>query len=54
MVSCMINLVIHPAEPTDLPSILERFLRYAGSAILIGLDGDELVASCTVIVIPYT
>ena len=71
---CMINLVIRPAEQTDIHSLLdlyryldakdtrcpsneavgvfERFLRYAGSAILIGLVGDKLVASCTVVVIP--
>jgi GNAT superfamily N-acetyltransferase len=32
--------------------VFERFLRYDGSAILIGLVGDALVSSCTVVVIP--
>ena len=32
--------------------ILDRFLRYEGSAILIGVVGSELATSCTVAVIP--
>ena len=32
--------------------ILEEFERYTGSAIYIGLLGDLLVASCTLIVVP--
>lgn len=32
--------------------IFERFLRYAGSVILIGCVDDKLVASCTVVVVP--
>lgn len=32
--------------------IFERFSAYPGSAILIGLVGAEMVASCTVVVIP--
>jgi len=33
-------------------AVFERFLRYPGSAILLGLVGREVVASCTVVVIP--
>lgn len=33
-------------------TILERFLSYAGSAILVGHIGADVVASCTVVVIP--
>jgi len=36
----------------DADSIFEQFLRYAGSAILIGLVDDVLVASCAVVVVP--
>jgi GNAT superfamily N-acetyltransferase len=45
------------AEDVRCPSdeaiaILERFLLYPGSAILIGCIRGKLVASCTVVVIP--
>ena len=33
-------------------AVFERFLLYLGSAILIGLIKGELIASCTVIVVP--
>lgn len=70
----MTELVIRPAEQTDLPAlldlyrhlipdetpcprdraadILDRLRAFEGSAVLIGLLGTGLVASCTVIVIP--
>lgn len=32
--------------------ILERFSRYEGSTILIGLSGDMIVATCALIVVP--
>ncbi len=39
--------------PDDKASdILERLERFQGSAVLIGLLGSDLVASCTVIIIP--
>jgi GNAT superfamily N-acetyltransferase len=45
------------AKDTRCPSdkavgVFEQFLRYTGSAILIGFADGELVASCTVVVIP--
>lgn len=33
-------------------SHFEQLLRYVGSGILIGLMGDRLIASCTVVIIP--
>ncbi|MBP2161397.1 MULTISPECIES: GNAT family N-acetyltransferase [Asticcacaulis] len=36
----------------DVDSVFEQFLRYPGSAILLGLVDDILVASCAVVVIP--
>jgi GNAT superfamily N-acetyltransferase len=38
--------------PDEAITILERFLLYPGSAILIGKLGDILVVSCTLVVIP--
>jgi len=38
--------------PDQADAVFERFLRYPGSAILIGLLGSEIVASCTVVIIP--
>lgn len=38
--------------PDQAQAILERFLRYPGSAILIGEIDGALVASCTLVVIP--
>lgn len=32
--------------------ILERLARFEGSAVLVGLLGTDLIASCTVIVVP--
>lgn len=70
----MTELVIRPAERTDLAALLdlyvhldasdtrcasdeaagifERFLGYAGSAILAGFVDGRLAASCTLVVIP--
>lgn len=39
-----------PAD--EAAGVFERLLRYAGSAILVGFADDELVASCTIVVIP--
>jgi GNAT superfamily N-acetyltransferase len=41
---------ICPSE--EAATILHRFLLYPGSAILIGEVGDDLVVSCTLVVIP--
>lgn len=41
-----------PCPPEKARDILERFLRYEGSAILIGMAGTELATSCTVVIIP--
>jgi GNAT superfamily N-acetyltransferase len=38
--------------PDEAVAVYERFLRYPGSAILIGLINGEIVASCTLVVIP--
>jgi GNAT superfamily N-acetyltransferase len=38
--------------PDQAVAIFERFLLYPGSAILIGFIGRDLVASCTVIIVP--
>ncbi len=41
------------ACPEDrAPVIFEQFLRYPGSAILLGESSAELVASCTLVIIP--
>lgn len=39
-------------SPEDGAGILERFSRYEGSVILVGLLGDALVATCALIVVP--
>lgn len=39
-------------SPHEAVAVLERLLLYPGSAILIGLFGGKLVASCPVVVIP--
>ena len=41
-----------PADPAAAPKILDRLAAYHGSAVLIGLRGDAVVTSCTLIVIP--
>jgi GNAT superfamily N-acetyltransferase len=39
--------------PSDTAiGVFEQFLRYAGSAILIGFADERLVTSCTVVVVP--
>ncbi|RVD51992.1 MAG: GNAT family N-acetyltransferase [Mesorhizobium sp.] len=38
--------------PEEAQIILERFVRYPGSVVLGGWHDDELVASCTLVVIP--
>ena len=47
---------LHPGdEPVSLAvagNRLEQLLRYPGSSILVGVRGDTLVATCTLIVIP--
>jgi len=47
---------LHPdEEPVPLAvarNRLEQLLRYPGSSILVGMRGDDLVATCTLIVIP--
>ncbi|HKP22685.1 MAG TPA: GNAT family N-acetyltransferase [Dongiaceae bacterium] len=39
-------------SPDEAIGILRKFLLYPGSAILVGTVGDELVTSCTLVVIP--
>ncbi|MEO5757026.1 MAG: GNAT family N-acetyltransferase [Mesorhizobium sp.] len=39
-------------SPEDAEAILERFAAYPGSVVLGGWHGSELVASCTLVVIP--
>jgi GNAT superfamily N-acetyltransferase len=41
-----------PASPAVAHNQLELLLRYPGSSILVGIRGDALVATCTLIVIP--
>ena len=47
---------LHPGdEPVSLAvagNRLEQLLRYPGSSILVGVRGDTLVATCTLIVVP--
>ena len=47
---------LHPDdEPVPLAvarNQLEQLLRYPGSSILVGMRGDALVATCTLIVLP--
>ncbi|EGF93645.1 acetyltransferase GNAT family protein [Asticcacaulis biprosthecium C19] len=56
--SHLLDLYRHlDAEDTRCPpgvavDVFERFRRYDGSAILIGLIGEAMVASCTIVVIP--
>jgi GNAT superfamily N-acetyltransferase len=38
--------------PDEAIAVFERFLRYPGSAVLIGFIDREMAASCTVVVIP--
>jgi N-acetylglutamate synthase-like GNAT family acetyltransferase len=40
------------SSPDEAVAAFKRFLRYPGSAILIGTVGDALVTSCTLVVIP--
>lgn len=54
----LLDLYVH-LDPTDArcppdraAEVLDRFFRYDGSVLLAGFIGDELVTSCTVIVIP--
>ena len=39
-------------QPDQAIEVFERLLGYDGSAILIGMIGEEMVTSCTIIVIP--
>ena len=39
-------------SPEEAEAILERFAAYPGSVVLGGWDDGELVASCTLVVIP--
>ena len=41
-----------PCPEDRAPVIFEQFLRYPGSAILLGECGQDLAASCTLVVIP--
>lgn len=41
-----------PCPPDRATAIFRRFLSYDGSAILIGLCEEVMVASCTVVIIP--
>jgi GNAT superfamily N-acetyltransferase len=46
---------LHPTAPQLSPRQAERlarFLRYDGSAILLGFEGEVLVTSCALVVIP--
>lgn len=56
--TALLDLYIH-LDPNDVrcapdkaDEVLNRLLRYEGSVILVGAIGNELVTSCTVIVIP--
>lgn len=52
MISISISHRDERPEPGDAASILERFLKYDGSAIFIGVVGARIVASCTLVVVP--
>jgi GNAT superfamily N-acetyltransferase len=39
-------------SPKEAIAVFSRFVLYPGSAILIGMIGRDLVASCTVVIIP--
>lgn len=47
---------LNPGDPRVSPEegadILARFSRFEGSVILVGLLGETLVASCTLVVVP--
>jgi GNAT superfamily N-acetyltransferase len=47
---------LHPGGPAlsarDAATILDRFLRYDGSAIFLGLKAEVLVTSCALVVVP--
>jgi GNAT superfamily N-acetyltransferase len=47
---------LHPDEEAVVPAVArdrwEQLLLYPGSSILVGIRGDALVATCTVVVIP--
>ena len=57
-VSCLLDLYVHlnpddsrcPTE--DAVAILDHLLRYERSVILVGVIGDTLVTTCTLVVIP--
>jgi GNAT superfamily N-acetyltransferase len=38
--------------PEKAEAVFEQFLRYSGSAILLGIVEDVLVCSCTLVIIP--
>jgi GNAT superfamily N-acetyltransferase len=39
-------------SPDEAAAVFQQFLRYPGSAILVDTVGDELAASCSLVVIP--
>ncbi|MDW6020786.1 GNAT family N-acetyltransferase [Mesorhizobium sp. BAC0120] len=47
---------LHPDGPAlsmqDATVILDRFLRYDGSAVLLGFKDEALVTSCSLVVVP--
>ena len=47
---------LHPDGPSlavqDAAEILNRFLRYDGSAVLLGFKDEALVTSCSLVVVP--
>ena len=54
----LLELYLH-LTPNNVPfssvmaeNIFSKFLQYEGSAILLGEIGDELVSSCTLVVVP--
>jgi GNAT superfamily N-acetyltransferase len=56
--SCLLDLYQHlaPGDPRPTPDqaaeVLDRFMAYDGSAILVGEIGGILVASCSLVVVP--
>ncbi|MDA4845524.1 GNAT family N-acetyltransferase [Hoeflea poritis] len=41
-----------PLSPGKAGAILEQLSNYPGSAVLIGLSGNEMVSTCTLVVVP--
>ncbi len=41
-----------PLDRSEAAAILKRLSRYSGSAVLVGMHGDIVTATCTLIIVP--